>query len=112
MMLLRLPRTAMHLVQLLLPLYDPRGNPQATELLAGVRQELVERFGGLTAYSRAPAKGLWVQDGQHVERDDILVYEVMVDSLDRAWWAGYRSALEKRFRQDALIVRALATEML
>ena len=35
----------MHLVQLLLPRYDET-----------VARELTERFGGMTAYARAPAK--------------------------------------------------------
>ena len=45
-------------------------------------------------------------------RDDIVVYEVMVNALDREWWSGYRAALEKRFVQRELVVRALAVERL
>jgi hypothetical protein len=96
----------MHLVQLLLPVYANDGTPLPRELYATVRQELVDRFGGLTAYARAPATGLWA-DGGEVDKDDIVVYEVMVDDLDTAWWARYRGELEQRFRQDELIVRAL-----
>jgi hypothetical protein len=35
-----------------------------------------------------------------------VVYEVMVESLDAAWWADYRQALQRRFEQDELVVRA------
>ena len=101
----------MHLVQLLLPVYDGHGDPLPRDLYATVRQELVDRFGGLTAYTRAPATGLWADAGE-VDKDDIVVYEVMVDALDRAWWAGYRAELERRFDQDELMVRALATSRL
>ena len=101
----------MHLVQLLLPLYDKAGAALPRAIYDTVRRELVEHFGGLTAYTRAPAKGLWA-DGSEVEKDDIVVYEVMVDDLDRAWWATYRKALEQRFAQDELMIRALATERL
>ena len=101
----------MHLVQLLLPIYDNDGAPLPRELHATVRQELVDRFGGLTAYARAPATGLWAEGGE-VDKDDIVVYEVMADVLDRGWWADYRTALEKRFAQDELIVRAMETERL
>jgi hypothetical protein len=100
-----------HLVQLLLPVYDNEGHAMPRELYDTVRRELVDRFGGLTAYTRAPASGLWA-DGGEVDKDDIVVYEVMVDALDRAWWAGYRKVLERRFAQDELMVRALATERL
>jgi len=95
-----------HVVELLLPLYDNAGQPLPHELFAGVRAELVERFGGLTAYTRAPAKGVWQPEGGGTVRDDIVVYEVMVDALDEAWWRDYRGDLERRFAQESLIVRA------
>ena len=102
----------MHLIQLLLPLYDNAGQAFPQALYEGVRQELVARFGGLTTYSRAPAKGLWKEDGEGVQKDDIVVYEVMADALDRPWWAAYRKVLEKQFAQDELVVRAQAVEQL
>lgn len=102
----------MHLIQLLLPLYDNAGQPFPRAQFDGVRQELVARFGGLTTYSRAPAKGLWKDDGESVQKDDIVVHKVMADALDRAWWAGYRKQLEARFQQEELVVRAQAIELL
>ena len=101
----------MHLVQILLPVYDNAGVALPRPLYAAVRHELVERFGGLTAYSRAPAKGLWA-DGSKIDRDDIVVYEVMDEALDRGWWTQYRATLERRFAQQQLTVRALAAEKL
>lgn len=101
----------MYLIQLLLPLYRNDGQPVSKDNFARVRQELVDRFGGLTAYSRAPAKGLW-EDAGGVEHDDIVIYEVMVEQLDRAWWAGYRQQLTDRFGQKELVVRAQATDLL
>ena len=101
----------MHLVQLLLPLYAQDGGRLDAALFGAVRQELVDRFGGLTAYSRAPANGLWENDGS-VERDDIVVYEVMSERLDRAWWARYRQELAARLRQKELVVRAQVIEVL
>ena len=104
---------SMHLVQLLLPLYGQDGARLPGELFAAVREELVDRFGGLTAYSRAPASGLWAEgEGEAVEHDDIVVYEVMVDALDRDWWRHYREDLTARFRQKELVVRAQRIEAL
>jgi len=100
-----------HLVQLLLPVYDKAGAPLAQELYEAIRQELVARFGGLTAYTRAPARGLWA-DGARVDKDDIVVYEVMVDALDTGWWSQYRTLLEQRFAQQELMIRALETRRL
>ncbi|HET9426682.1 MAG TPA: hypothetical protein VFO55_15065 [Gemmatimonadaceae bacterium] len=101
----------MHLVQLLLPLKDQDGKPFPRSFYRSVRDMLTERFGGLTAYTRAPAEGVW-DDGADVEHDDIVVYEVMVTDLDRAWWSGYRTELERRFDQDELVVRAQPIERL
>ena len=92
----------MHLVQLLLPLVAER------DAFDEVAHELTERFGGLTAYTRSPAAGLWKSPSDATERDDIIVVEVMVEELDKAWWARYRQDLEQRLRQKEVVVRAHA----
>ena len=102
----------MNLVQLLLPVYDEHGKRFPQAMYDQVAHELTEGFGGLTAYVRAPAKGLWEERPGETRRDDIVVYEVMVDSLDAAWWKRYRESLEQRFRQDELVVRAMEMERL
>lgn len=102
----------MHLVQLLLPLSDDDGKRFPESRYRALQEELTERFGGLTAYSRSPADGLWNGDGAERERDDIVVYEVMTESLDRAWWAQFRERLERDFRQDEVVVRAHRVERL
>ena len=101
----------MHLVQLLLPLKDQNGKPFPRSQYRKIREELTERFGGLTAYTRAPAEGLW-DLGDEVAFDDIVVYEVMASDLDREWWRQYREGLERAFDQDELVVRAQAIERL
>ena len=100
-----------YLVQLLLPLQDNHGHRFGDEVFATTRAELVDRFGGMTAHLRAPARGLWKgPDG--VDRDDIVILEVMVDALDRDWWARYRDQVRIRFRQEELVVRALPIDLL
>ena len=102
-----MPDAAGHLVQILLPLQDPGGRAFPRDQYSRVATELTDRFGGMTAYSRAPAAGLWQEDGSgKTQRDDIVVYEVMVDELDADWWTGYRLELERRFAQQDLVVRA------
>lgn len=100
------------LVQMLLPLTDKRGAPFEYDVFAATRLELAERFGGVTAYMRAPARGLWKDDDGRIERDDIVVFEVMVEELDRPWWRMQRELLRQRFQQDELIVRALSVDVL
>ena len=72
---------------------------------------MAERFGGVTAFRRSPAEGVWKEGGQ-VSRDQVIIVEVMVEHLDRQWWAGYRVELEQRFGQEELLVRATETEQL
>jgi len=103
----------MYLVQLLLPLFDNDGQRLPESAFRTVREELTTRFGGLTAYSRAPATGLWQdEDDGSTTHDEIVVYEVMVDALDRLWWASYREGLERTFRQKELVVRVQSSELL
>ena len=89
--------TVMHVIEIFLPLQRNDGSPEPHELFGAVRKELVEKFGGLTAYSRSPAEGLWERDEGSVDRDAIVIFEVMAESLDRDWWAEYRARLEKMF---------------
>lgn len=102
----------MHLVQLLLPLYDQEGHRFPPAKYEAVRVELTDRFGGVTAYLRAPAEGLWQEPDGDVQRDDVVIHEVMVEELDRSWWGAYRERLRVSFAQEALVVRASAIELL
>ncbi|WP_334190458.1 hypothetical protein [Noviherbaspirillum sp.] len=102
----------MYLIQLFLPLYDNEKQAFPKAHFLSVRDELVERFGGLTVHTRAPAKGLWQDHEQDTVQDDLVIHEVMSDTLDEAWWRGYRQSLEKRFRQDTILVRAQSISIL
>lgn len=102
----------MYLIQLLLPLYDNDGEALPKSLFAEVRDELVQQFGGLTAYTRAPASGLWCENDDQTVRDDLIIHEVMAAELDYAWWQAYRESLETRFRQEQVLIRAHQVETL
>lgn len=102
----------MHLVELLLPLYDNEGRRFAAGDFDRVRDELAEAFGGVTAFRRSPAEGVWKESGGEVSEDRVVVFEVMADALDRDWWSKYRAGLERRFRQDLIVIRATEYEQL
>lgn len=101
----------MHLVQILLPV-TVDGQPVPRDHFVEVTRELTDAFGGLTAYTRAPASGLWQSPTGDTTADEVVVYEVMVADLDRAWWSDYRRVLEVRFRQEEVVLRAQAIERL
>ena len=103
----------MFLVQILLPLYDNDGHAFEASEYMRLRHELADRFGGVTAYMRAPARGVWRhEETGETSRDDIVIFEVMVHDLDREWWTGFRKELETHFRQESVIVRALTSVVL
>jgi hypothetical protein len=102
----------MILVQILLPLYDNESRLFPKSDYETMATALTERFGGLTAYTRSPAEGHWKKGSRPTSRDEIVVMEIMCDSLDRAWWRSYREQLETIFRQEAVIVRAQEIEVI
>ena len=102
----------MFLVQILLPLYDNQGHRFDANEYVRLRSELADRFGGVTAYTRAPARGVWRDDAGETTRDDIVIFEVMTLDLDRQWWTHFRQGLEAHFRQESVIVRALTSILL
>ncbi|MCM3879951.1 MAG: hypothetical protein ND807_07580 [Vicinamibacterales bacterium] len=102
----------MYLVQILLPLYDNQGHAFDAAEYTRLRVELADRFGGVTAYMRAPARGVWRDEAGETTRDDIVIFEVMTPDLDREWWTLFRKEMETHFRQESVIVRALTSTVL
>lgn len=98
----------MYLIQLLLPV---TGNPDDVASFSMTREELADRFGGVTAYSRSPAQGIWISPQGDKERDSVLMVEVFTETFDRAWWQAYQKTLASRFHQEEIHVRALPADV-
>lgn len=101
----------MNVVEVFLPLDTGRGDPIPLETIEGLVAGLADRFGGATAYTREPAEGLWKR-ATTIERDRILVAEVMVEDVDEAWWHDYRRRLESEFEQESILIRVTACQTL
>jgi hypothetical protein len=101
----------MHIIQILLPLFDNAGDAFTPDILKGLQEELLARFGGLTAYTRAPAKGIWGSTSQ-ASVDDIVIVEVMAETLDSKWWHDFRLRWQKTLRQETLVVRSFPISLL
>lgn len=94
-----------HLIQLLLPVADNQGRAFPDDVLENVKSTLVEKFGGVTAFSRAPAQGVWA--GPHrTQHDDVVIVEVMAGTMDETWWGNFRAGLERKLGQQEIVVRA------
>jgi hypothetical protein len=94
----------MHLIQLLLPLHDNNKKKFPPEYFGKVRKDLTDRFGGVTAFLRSPAVGLWKEGKDEISRDEVVMFEVMSPQLDKAWWFDYRTELQEKFRQEEVLV--------
>jgi hypothetical protein len=102
----------MHLVEIFLPVTNNHGRAFGRDLYEAVRDELTGRFGGMTAFARAPAHGETAGERGVVVRDDIVIFEVMTQELDAAWWSGFRKKLEFAFAQDEILIRASSVKKL
>jgi hypothetical protein len=79
--------------------------------IAQTQRELAERFSGITAYLRSPAKGLWTAPDGQLEQDEVVMVEVVTEAFDRSWWRTYTATLCDRFQQQTIHIRAMPIEM-
>jgi len=92
----------MYVVELFLPAGGAATDVELTKL----RVLLTEKFGGVTAFARAPAQGAWRTPGTgRVEQDNIIIVEVMTETLDREWWAKLKAELERDLKQKQILIR-------
>ena len=97
----------MKLIQILLPTTDNRGRRIGPRTFQTTARELTERFGGLTAHTRAPVEGLWKPAQRRTQHDELVIFEVIAPRLDRRWWRRYVTQLEKQYRQEKIQTRVL-----
>ncbi|RNJ41545.1 hypothetical protein B5V01_29235 [Mesorhizobium erdmanii] len=95
----------MVLVEMLLPLKDNSGTPFPTQLYRELQEALAERFGGVTAYMRSPANGLWNDGVGGSRHDDVVLFEIMAETLEAPYWQTLKGKLADDFRQNDIVVR-------
>lgn len=100
------------LFQILLPLNDREGNPFPMSQFQELSKELTEHFGGLTSYSRSPAKGFWKDSNDAISVDEIIVYEVLSEGRHSGYWKNLKIVLEKKFEQDEIMIRCSDIELI
>jgi len=97
----------MDVVEVFLPLDKGNGIAVEVEQIEAIVKGLADRFGGATAFTREPADGLWKRSST-IERDRIIIVELMMDEVDDAWWKDYRHRLEREFDQEEIMIRVTA----
>ena len=94
----------MKLVQLLLPLNDNSGKKFPKIFFREIKEELTKEFSGVTAFSQSPAEGVWKDSGD-VQKDQIIIYEVMAAEFDQKWWRDFTAKLEAKLKQEKIVLR-------
>lgn len=96
------------LIQVFLPLEGKNGRRPD---IVRIEAEFDQKFGGVSTYRQSPVSGKWLKDGR-VERDDLLVIEVLAGSFDTQYWSKFRSGLEKLLGEQEILIRALKISVL
>jgi hypothetical protein len=96
-----------YLVQLLLPVRDNNGRVFSDATWESLKTKLVEKFGGVTAFQRTPAEGIWAPASERRAAEDVFMVEVMTQALDEAWWASLQAELEHALAQEHVVIRAI-----
>lgn len=94
------------LFEIFLPIKNDKGKPFPQRHFDSLREILVEKFGGVTLYQRSPVTGVWDNPEAAQEKDELIIYEVMADSGDEAFWTQLKVDLENKFKQVKIIIRS------
>ena len=94
----------MYLIQIFLPVFNKKQIPFPKAVYSQIQKRMLKKFGGITLYSRAGIEGLWGKAG-HVEADQMIIAEIMVNKIESSWWKKYKERLEKQFAQDEILMR-------
>lgn len=102
-----MPRYEIHL-----PLKFNDGHPIPDDLFTQVRNDLIERFGGLHVLSPgSPAQGWW-KSGSVVYRDDILIFRVTTVQNEDHFFREYKQKLLELFQQEEIWIEIEETRTL
>jgi hypothetical protein len=85
----------MNLIQIFLPLNDPRKRRFELQKYELVEQTLVGQFGGFTAYPRQPSIGLWQNHQAVPELDELLICEECLTPLTATGGGSWNNSFDK-----------------
>lgn len=95
----------MKLIQVFVPLTDNAGNRFPESYFAGLKSAFSEKYGGVTVYKQTPVEGFWKETEATTEKDVLVIFEVLTDTLDTSYWKDLKTQLETTFRQKDLLIR-------
>lgn len=92
--------------ELFIPLHDQKGKNFPEKYYATLQQLLLKKFGGVTVYHRTPVTGIWDGSASGVDKDKLIIFEVMAVTGDEAFWNKLKGDLEKQFQQAEILIRS------
>lgn len=95
----------MHLMQIFVPTADHEGTKFPSHYYVELKQDLADRFGGITIYGRSPVIGIWKPDENSSESDDLIIFEVLTKEPDLTYFSSLKHRLEHAFKQDEILMR-------
>lgn len=102
----------MFLVEVFVPQYFPSGKEIEGEYLEEMRDILLSKFGGSTAFTQCPVEGEWKDASGSIEEDRVIILQVMCEEIDRAWWTNFRNRWQEMLQQKELMIRATTFDRL
>lgn len=105
------PVGSMKSIEIYLPTNNGHGTPFPEPVFTDIETALTEKFGGVTAYKRAPAQGRW-KSGGSTDTDEIAIFEVITDAIDKGWWTAFRHKLEEQLDQEKILITARDIDIL
>lgn len=91
----------MHRIEIYLPLYYNDNTAIEADKFDKTRQELIKKFGALTAMPTNPdlaLQGWWVNKGITYQ-DRIVILRIDSEDLNLKFWSKYKNLLKRRFAQ-------------
>lgn len=102
----------MQLIQIFLPIYDNNKKLFPKHFFDNVRNQLKDQFGGVSFYRNATVEGLWKDETGKTNYDELIIAEVMIKAFNKDWWQHFKQDLEKTFKQDEILIRAITFDKL
>lgn len=69
------------MVQLFIPYFDAR-QTVPNQPYNCLKEQLTGKFGGISMWEEAPVTGLWKSEEQSVQKDRLLIFEVLATTMD------------------------------
>lgn len=102
----------MYQIQLLLSLYNNEGKAFPSSHYEKVKLFFNDKFGGITMYTRTSVVGLWKESPHSTVKDELIIYEILSDQLEKDFWQHYKSDLQSLFQQEEMVIKACEINLL